>query len=78
LRGWLFCKGAVLALVCCLTLGGSVRGKKGAEMIGARLTVRSRAASGTEVELLDPGAFSLDARLFGRRKVIIPHATTRG
>lgn len=27
------------------------------------------------VVLLGPGAFSLDARLFGRRKVIIPQAT---
>lgn len=28
--------------------------------------------------LLGPGAFSLDARLFGRRKVIIPHTRAGG
>ena len=26
--------------------------------------------------LLGPGAFSLDARLFGRREIIIPHASS--
>ena len=27
------------------------------------------------ITLLGPGAFSLDARLFGRREIIIPHAS---
>ena len=27
------------------------------------------------IMLLGPGAFSFDARLFGRREIIIPHAT---
>ncbi len=27
--------------------------------------------------LLGPGAFSLDARLFGRREIVIPHSRTR-
>lgn len=33
------------------------------------------AVMATAVLLLGPGAFSIDARLFGRREVVIPHAS---
>jgi hypothetical protein len=29
----------------------------------------------TAIALLGPGAFSIDSRLFGRREILIPHAT---
>lgn len=44
----------------------------------ARLTVVFAAAMLAAVFLLGPGAFSLDARLFGRREIIIPPAHPRG
>jgi len=32
---------------------------------------------GLSVALLGPGAFSVDARLFGRREIVVPRATQR-
>ena len=29
----------------------------------------------TAIALLGPGAFSIDARMFGRREILIPHST---
>jgi uncharacterized membrane protein YphA (DoxX/SURF4 family) len=33
---------------------------------------------GVTVALLGPGAFSVDARLFGRREIVVPRAPRRG
>jgi len=38
------------------------------------LTAFNLAAISAALVLLGPGAFSLDARLFGRRKIIIPES----
>ncbi|HUO36052.1 MAG TPA: hypothetical protein VMU43_13755 [Candidatus Acidoferrum sp.] len=42
---------------------------------GSRLFVLQIVVLAVSLSLLGPGAFSLDARLFGRREIVIPPAT---
>jgi uncharacterized membrane protein YphA (DoxX/SURF4 family) len=44
-------------------------------LFDARLSTLFMIIIAAAIMLLGPGAFSLDARLFGRREVIIPHAS---
>jgi uncharacterized membrane protein YphA (DoxX/SURF4 family) len=46
-----------------------------ANLFDARLSVVFVIIMAAAIVLLGPGAFSLDARLFGRREIIIPHAS---
>lgn len=46
-----------------------------ANLLDARLSVIFVIIMAAAIVLLGPGAFSLDARLFGRREIIIPHAS---
>jgi uncharacterized membrane protein YphA (DoxX/SURF4 family) len=45
------------------------------ELFGSRLSVLFVAIMAASIVLLGPGAFSLDARFFGRREIIIPKTT---
>ena len=44
-------------------------------LFDARLSSVFAGIMAASIVLLGPGAFSLDARLFGRREIIIPHAS---
>jgi uncharacterized membrane protein YphA (DoxX/SURF4 family) len=44
-------------------------------LFDARLSTVFVVIIAASIVLLGPGAFSLDARLFGHREIIIPHAT---
>ena len=44
-------------------------------LFDARLSLLFVIVMAVTIILLGPGAFSLDARLFGRREIIIPHAS---
>jgi uncharacterized membrane protein YphA (DoxX/SURF4 family) len=44
-------------------------------MSDSRLSLLFVIIMAAAIMLLGPGAYSLDARLFGRREIIIPHAT---
>ena len=54
------------------TMGGSLLLHGGTAASGSAFTVIDLAAMCIALVLLGPGAFSLDARLFGRREIIIP------
>ena len=43
--------------------------------LGDRSVLLNMIVIAVAITLLGPGAFSLDARLFGRREIIIPHAS---
>jgi uncharacterized membrane protein YphA (DoxX/SURF4 family) len=43
--------------------------------LGERSVILNVIVVASAITLLGPGAFSLDARLFGRREIIIPHAS---
>lgn len=53
-------------------LGGSLILQGGASMRGNAFAAFDLAAVSIALALLGPGAYSLDARLFGRREIIIP------
>jgi uncharacterized membrane protein YphA (DoxX/SURF4 family) len=44
-------------------------------LFDARLSIVFATIMVAAIVLLGPGAFSLDARLFGRREIIIPHGS---
>ncbi|MEO8660894.1 MAG: hypothetical protein ABI693_20655 [Bryobacteraceae bacterium] len=46
-------------------------------LFDSRLAAIFAAIIGTAISLLGPGAFSLDARLFGRREIMIPPSSRR-
>jgi uncharacterized membrane protein YphA (DoxX/SURF4 family) len=54
------------------TMGGSLLLHGGTAASGGAFTVIDLAAMCIALVLLGPGAFSIDARLFGRREIIIP------
>jgi len=47
------------------------------ELFEAKLTAALATAIALALICLGPGAFSLDARLFGRREIIIPYSTSQ-
>ena len=53
-------------------VGGSIMLQGGASMGGNALAAFDLVAISIALVLLGPGAYSLDARLFGRREIIIP------
>lgn len=56
-------------LMACLTLATAL----GAALLGAGLILLvTHLATGMAVTLIGPGAFSADARLFGRRRITLP------
>jgi uncharacterized membrane protein YphA (DoxX/SURF4 family) len=48
----------------------------GLELFGAKLSAALAAVIAVALVCLGPGAFSLDARLFGRREIIIPRGSS--
>ena len=44
-------------------------------LVDAKLAAALIVSISAAITLLGPGAFSVDARLFGRREIIIPHGT---
>jgi uncharacterized membrane protein YphA (DoxX/SURF4 family) len=47
-------------------------------VLGSRSTIWFAAIVAAAIAMLGPGAYSLDARVFGRREVIVPRAPTEG
>jgi len=45
-------------------------------VLGGKLTILFAAIVAAAISMLGPGAYSLDARIFGRREVIVPRAPT--
>jgi hypothetical protein len=59
----------ILSVLCCLfEIGGLLIGG-GADAVGILVSILNAAA----LALLGPGAYSLDAQLFGRRVLVVPH-----
>jgi uncharacterized membrane protein YphA (DoxX/SURF4 family) len=56
-----------IGISCFLTSGENTHGKAIASIYLAVISLA--------IVLLGPGAFSLDARLFGRREIVIPEAS---
>jgi uncharacterized membrane protein YphA (DoxX/SURF4 family) len=70
--GFLTPAASVAATVGYLMMGVSPSLMTGANNHISALTAFNLAAISVALVLLGPGAFSLDARLFGRREIIIP------
>jgi len=64
--------GAVAGACSLLLCFPSVPGAPSLDVARAALVATDAAA----ILLLGPGAFSIDARLFGRREIIIPHSSS--
>jgi hypothetical protein len=60
-----------------LSVGFSVLPEPTPSLFDARLSAILAAIMAAAIVFLGPGAFSLDARLFGRREIIIPQAPRR-
>jgi uncharacterized membrane protein YphA (DoxX/SURF4 family) len=68
---------AVLAALCVASARAFPLPASGTNLFGERFTVILSIAVLIAVTLLGPGAFSVDARRFGRRKIIIPGSGSR-
>jgi uncharacterized membrane protein YphA (DoxX/SURF4 family) len=60
-----------------LGVGFSILPATPSNLFDARLSVILTGIITAAIVFLGPGAFSLDARLFGRREIIIPHGPRR-
>jgi uncharacterized membrane protein YphA (DoxX/SURF4 family) len=77
LVGYLTPLAAVLAGLFCVGCWFSWFPVPNLELFEARLTAALAALITVALVCLGPGAFSLDARLFGRREIIIPSSSPR-
>jgi uncharacterized membrane protein YphA (DoxX/SURF4 family) len=72
LIGYLTPFASVLAGVFCVGCAFSWFAPPNLELLAAKLTAALATVIAVALVCLGPGAFSLDARLFGRREIIIP------
>jgi uncharacterized membrane protein YphA (DoxX/SURF4 family) len=77
LIGFLTPVAGVVAGLGALGIGFSVLAAPTPNLFDARLPVVFAGIMTVAIVFLGPGAFSLDARLFGRREIIIPQAPRR-
>jgi uncharacterized membrane protein YphA (DoxX/SURF4 family) len=77
LIGYLTPLAAALAGLVCVGSAFSWFPTPNLELFDAKLTAALATAIAVALICLGPGAFSLDARLFGRREIIIPSALPR-
>lgn len=75
LVGFLTQFAAFLAALAGAVIGLSQLSPLTTGLFGARLSILFLMSLATATLLLGPGAFSVDARLFGRREIIIPPRT---
>lgn len=77
LIGYLTPFASLLAALICI--GGIFSGfpAPSLDLFAARMTVALATVIMAALVCLGPGAFSLDARLFGRREIIIPSSSSR-
>jgi hypothetical protein len=59
-------------LTCLFQLAGLLAGDQPTVGIGASIL------NSAALALLGPGAYSMDARLFGRREIVLPHSDRSG
>jgi uncharacterized membrane protein YphA (DoxX/SURF4 family) len=77
LAGFLTPAAGVIVGLGALGVGFSVLPEPTPNLFDARLSAILAAIMAAAIVFLGPGAFSLDARLFGRREIIIPQAPRR-
>lgn len=77
LVGYLTPLASVLAGLFCLGCGFSWFPVPTLELFEAKLTATLATVIAVALICLGPGAFSLDARLFGRREIIIPSSSPK-
>lgn len=77
LAGFVTPAAGVIVGLGALGVGFSVLPEPTPNLFDARLSAILAAIMAAAIVFLGPGAFSLDARLFGRREIIIPQAPRR-
>jgi len=66
---------SVLVGLANLCIALSVLPMPALSLLGGRLATLYVVVTAVAISFLGPGAFSIDARLFGRREIVIPHTS---